>query len=309
MIGIKAISSYVPVNRIDNFKRAEEVFDESREFIKNKIGAHYLPRKLDEEETSDMAVKAIQALVEEHGLQLANVDVLVIVTQNPDGYGLPHTSAIVHRKMGLSNSVAAFDVSLGCSGYVYGLSIIKGLMEQAGFSNGILVTADPYSKILSSKDRSTSLLFGDAATATWLSIDGLWKLGTPILQTEGQGAGNLCVEDGLLHMNGRQVFNFASKYVWRQIKECLLKNKLEEADVDFFCLHQGSAYIVSTVSKKFPNAKDRFLNDIEATGNTVSSSIPLLLEKYIMESDARTVLLSGFGVGLSWASNIIFKES
>ena len=121
MIGIKNIASFIPEDALDNLQRAEE-FGESRDFIAKKIGALTLPRKGEAEETSDMAVKAIERLLKgPEGLEASSIDALVVVTQNGDGEGLPHTSAIVQAKMGLPKSVAAFDVSLGCSGYVYGL--------------------------------------------------------------------------------------------------------------------------------------------------------------------------------------------
>tara|TARA_R110000824_G_scaffold400686_1_gene608840 strand:- start:8275 stop:9204 length:930 start_codon:yes stop_codon:yes gene_type:complete len=308
MIGINEISSYLPEFYINNIKRAEEFFGEKPGFIEEKIGAHFLPRKKLEEETSDMAVKAIKNLIKKTGFSLNDIDLLVIVTQNPDGYGLPHTSAIIHRKLELASNVAAFDLSLGCSGYVYGLSVVKGLMEQANLKNGVLVTADPYSKILNNEDRNTSLLFGDAATATWLSEKGKWKLGIPVLQTDGQGSNNLCVTGNVLSMNGRQVFNFASKQVPQQIRKALEINSIDESEIDRYVIHQGSLSIVDAIARKFPSVKERYISDIKMTGNTVSSSIPLLLEKYVLISDSEKVLVSGFGVGLSWASNILYKE-
>lgn len=308
MIGIKSIASYVPASRIDNFEQAKR-FDESEEFIREKIGAFSLPVKAEDQETSDLAVEAVRALLRQGDLKPEAIDALVVVTQNGDGSGLPHTSAIVHGKLGLQTRVAAFDLSLGCSGYVYGLSVLRGLMQQAGMKNGVLVTADPYSKIMNREDRITTLLFGDAATATWLCEEGLWKFGVPILETDGGGHENLCVRSGKFEMNGRQVFNFASKRVPVQIEEWLERNNKSPCDIDLYCLHQGSASIVDAISKKFPDVKDRFVKDIEQTGNTVSSSIPLLLEKYLISGDLTSALISGFGVGLSWATNGIFKES
>jgi 3-oxoacyl-[acyl-carrier-protein] synthase-3 len=247
-------------------------------------------------------------LIDEHGLKCEQIEALVVVTQNPDAHGLPHTAAIVQKKLGLSTHVAAFDVSLGCSGFVYGLSITKGLMEQAGLANGVLVTADPYSKIVDRNDRVTSLLFGDAATATWLSAKAEWKIGVPIFQTNGAGEKDLCVEDGILKMNGRRVFNFAALVVPAQINQWLARNTLEPTDIDLYCLHQGSANIIDAISRRFPEVRNRFIKDIENTGNTVSSSIPILLEKYVMKQDFQKILISGFGVGLSWATNMIYKE-
>ncbi|MDQ7732082.1 ketoacyl-ACP synthase III [Halomonas sp. SpR1] len=307
MIGIKAISSYIPENKVDNIEQAL-AFSESSEFIINKIGALYLPRMGESEDTSDIATKAVLNLIRDSELSLDKIDVIAVVTQNGDGAGLPHTSAIVQSKLGLKENIAAFDISLGCSGYVYGLSIVKGLMEQADLKNGILITADPYSKIIDRSDRTTSLLFGDAATATWMGEDAIWNLQKPLFSTDGIGASNLTIVNNSLSMNGRQVFNFASKQVPKQIKECLIKNKLDEIEIDLYCIHQGSKAIVEAIAKRFPNSKEKFISDINETGNTVSSSIPLLLEKKIKDDSLKHILVSGFGVGLSWSSNIISRE-
>jgi 3-oxoacyl-[acyl-carrier-protein] synthase-3 len=306
MIGIRAIASYIPNEGIDNILQASK-FDEPSEFIEKKIGARFLPQLAAGEETSDLAKRAVQNLIDSSELDLESVDALVVVTQNGDGSGLPHTSAIVQSKLGLSRNVAAFDVSLGCSGYVYGLSIVAGLMEHAGLKNGVLVTADPYSKVIDRNNRVTTLLFGDAATATWLCREGDWKLGKPLMSTDGNGAENLEVRNGVLHMNGRQVFNFASKYAPMQIKDWLSSNDADPGDIDLYVVHQGSLSIVDAISRKFPEVRERFLKDLLMTGNTISSSIPLLLEKYVMDSSHTRVLMSGFGVGLSWATNIIFR--
>lgn len=308
MIGIEAVASYFPAASVDNLRRAEQ-FGLDPSFITKKIGAETLRRKEEGEETSDLAVLAVQRLVENTALKLSSIDAIVLITQNPDGQGLPHTAAIVHRKLGLSNGVAAFDVSLGCSGYVYGLSILRGLMEQAGLKNGLLVTADPYSKIIDRTDRDTSLLFGDAATATWLCEAGPWKFGKPLLETDGTGAHALYASEGRLHMKGREVFNFAAVEVPKQIKRCLLEKKLEPSAIDLFCLHQGSHAIIDAISRRFAAVSERFVVDLRDCGNTVSSTIPILLERHVLQTSLNRVLVCGFGVGLSWATNVIEKEN
>jgi 3-oxoacyl-[acyl-carrier-protein] synthase-3 len=308
MIGIRSIASYLPEYSVDNIAQGAK-FGESEDFIKAKIGATRLTRKDDLEETSDLAAKAVRNLIANSKLGPDQIDALIVVTQNGDGCGLPHTAAIVQDKLGLRCDVAAFDVSLGCSGYVYGLSILKGLMREAGLSHGVLVTADPYSKVIDPDDRVTSLLFGDAATATWLSDGADWQLGKPILATDGSGGENLAVREGTLAMNGRQVFNFAALRVPPQIKALLDQEGLEPTDIDLYCIHQGSAAIVDAVSRRFRDVKDRFVLDMNDTGNTVSSTIPLLLIKHMDDPDVNRILISGFGVGLSWASSILSRRT
>lgn len=303
---LHTIASYLPSQYIDNLAQAA-AFGETEDFIRSKIGPLQLPKKEAAEDTSDMAVNAVRALLSKTALAADAVEALVLVTQNGDDT-LPHTSARVHAKLGLPKTTAVFDVSLGCSGYVYGLQILKGFMQASGFTKGILVTADPYSKIIDPTDRATTLLFGDAATATLLSDDGTWALSRPLMCSDGAGADNIVVKDGKFQMKGRQVFNFAATVVPKQIKALLEQEQLSEADIDSYCLHQGSAGILDAIARRFPDVKDKFINKLALTGNTVSSSIPLLLEDEIEKPGNNKILISGFGVGLSWASMVLTRK-
>jgi len=310
VIGIKGISSYIPEGCLDNLQRAE-AFGETSSFIENKIGALTLPRKQESEETSDMAVEALRRLLDSYPeLGASDIDALVVVTQNGDGEGLPHTAAIVQQKAGLEKTLAAFDVSLGCSGYVYGLHILKGFLESSGLMNGVLITADPYSKIVDPNDKNTSLLFGDAATATWLGQSPAWVIGPALFGTDGEGQDALKTVEHRLTMNGRQVFDFAAKNVVPNLRSLIEKTGVSEEEIDAFCLHQGSYAIVDAISRRFGNQQGKFLKDMAATGNTVSSSIPLLLErKIINDKTMRKVVISGFGVGFSWATGLLARNT
>ena len=307
MIGIKSIASYVPTEGVDNYAQGAK-FGKDQDFIFGKIGSTFLPRKDAGQETSDLAVEAAKVLFANNpALDPAAIDVLIVVTQNGDAEGLPHTAAIVQHKLGLPTHIAAFDISLGCSGYVYGLYAMKGFMEAAGLKNGLLITADPYSKIVDPEDRNTTMLFGDAATATWMGEDASWKLGKSLFGSDGSGAHHLRTTEGKFYMNGRQVYNFALVKIPAHLQQLLDASQLQADDIDLFCLHQGSAAIVDAVSLRFQEGqhKARFVKDMVETGNTVSSSIPLLLEKHVFGSRHQRVALSGFGVGLSWGSAII----
>lgn len=306
MIGIHAVSGYIPENGIDNLQQGK-AFGENAEFVTNRIGASFLPRRDTDEETSDLAAKAFENLINASSLSIGEVHAVVLVTQNGDGYGLPHTSAQLHRKLGLSQQVAVFDIGLGCSGYVYGLAITKGFLQASGLKNGVLLTADPYSKILNTGDRNTSLLFGDAATATWIGRDGQWDIAQPVYMTDGNLAHCLQVKDGFLEMNGRQIFNFAVINVPAEVQKILERNQLEEKDIDLYCLHQASASVLEAITRKLQAGNGKVLIDMALTGNTVSSSIPLLLEKYIDKNNIKKIVISGFGVGLSLATTIISK--
>ena len=305
-VGIGAITWEIPETRIDNRARAESLAA-SEELLTDKIGVLRIAQKSPDIETSDMAVAAVRRLFESGAATPDEIECLVLVTQNPDGHGLPQCSAIVHGKLGLPTTCAAFDVSLGCSGYVYGLSVAISFMEANGMKRGLLVTADPYSKIIDMQDRNTSLLFGDAATATLLTDQPVWKMGRCDFGTQGASANELIVrDDGKLYMNGRAVFNFTAKVVPDSIMRALQINNTRLEDVDRFVLHQGSRKIVQFIGER--------MNVLEYTpfcagdyGNTASSSIPLVLARDLEPTD-RVVLISGFGVGLSWASTVLRRS-
>ena len=227
-----------------------------------------------------------------------------MVTQNPDGYGLPHTSAIVHEKLNLKKSCAVFDISLGCSGFVYGLSIIQSFMQANGMSQGVLVTCDPYSKVVDKNDRNTALLFGDAAAATLLNNTPNWEICHFDFGTDGHQHKCIEVREGrTLYMDGRSVFNLSATEVPESISRALTKNGMEMDDVDLVLLHQGSKFVVDTIAKRI-DAVQKTPFVASQYGNTVSSSLPIAISSHA-GVEHNTVLISGFGVGLSWASTIL----
>lgn len=307
MIGIANIASYIPPNFESNFDRRAE-FGIDEDFIINKIGVEQVSRRFADEETSDLCLKAFSCLNEQCA-DLLKIDCLIVCTQNPDGKGIPHTSAIVHGKMGLPDQCACFDISLGCSGYVYALSIVKSFMEANGLATGLLFTADPYSKVIDPNDKSTVLLFGDAATVTLLADDSekarLWVPTQFSFATRGREADALHSRGKYLFMNGRPIFNMSVKEVPLQIRDVLSKASLSHSDVDLFLLHQGSKYMLDQLCKRMGLLKTKVPINLAKQGNTVSSSLPLLLEEYIGNPSLKNIIMAGFGVGLSWASCLL----
>lgn len=306
MIGIQYVSAYLPEAAIDNALQAKG-FDADEDFIRNKIGMLALSRKADNQQTSDMAVSAVLKLQEEHGVDVSQAQCLVLVTQNPDGHGLPHTSAVVHHRLNLPAACAVFDISLGCSGYVQALSVVKAFMQSQNMRQGLLVTADPYSKIINPADRDTAMLFGDGASATWLSDEAQWHIGAADFGIQSQQHDALQTrDDGYLYMNGRAVFTFAATQVPASVKRVLEKAQLDINDMDQVFLHQGSRYIVETLAKRI-GAEGKTPFAATAYGNTVSSSVPMLLAQHL-KPEWHKVLLCGFGVGLSWATCLLEKK-
>jgi 3-oxoacyl-[acyl-carrier-protein] synthase-3 len=303
-LGITQIGTYVPDNFI-SYDLNINKFQLSDDFLNNKIGTTKLSRKFNNEDTSDMCVKAFESLCKKHAIQLDEIECLILVTQNPDKNGIPHTSSIIHKKIGLNHNCALFDISLGCSGYVYGLSIIKSFMVDNNFTTGLLFTCDPYSKIIDMNDKNTSLLFGDAATVTLLTNHPKIDILDVVFSSKGIEGDALNNDDGLLKMNGRDVFNFSATEIPKQVKYILEKNNKANKDIDIFIFHQGSKFIIETLQRKLNIEKSKVPTNISVQGNTVSSSIPLLLENYIDNLTYNSFVISGFGVGLSWATAIL----
>ncbi|MGJ0484858.1 MAG: ketoacyl-ACP synthase III [Methylomicrobium sp.] len=307
MIGIETIGTYIPSGRIDNRKKTAR-FEVDEAFLREKTGALRVAVKADDEDTSDLCCKAFYDLQQKAQIQPEQIECVVVCTQNPDNHGLPHTSAIVHGKLGLPDTCAAFDISLGCSGFVYGLSVIQAFMQANGFSKGILFTADPYSKIVDQDDKNTSLLFGDGAAATLISDNPTWISGKFLFGSQGKENASIQIANtsGKLEMNGRAVFSFSATVVPKNITAMLEANHLTVQDVDLFALHQGSRYIVDTIKKKLAVEEHRAPFVAADYGNTVSSSIPLILSDPQNEP-CNTIVIAGFGVGLSWASTVLLK--
>lgn len=310
MIGIAAIASYVSSGFLDNADRKED-FGISDSFIEDKLGILRVSRKARAEETSDMCVQAFRALQAKTGIATDDIDCVVVVTQNPDGHGIPHSSAIVHGKLDLPANCASFDISLGCSGFVYGLSIVPAFMAANGLRRGLLFTCDPYSKIIDPDDKDTVLLFGDAAAATFLCAKedgGHWQASRFRFMSNGRDGGALIHANGRLNMNGRAVFNFSATAIPDQVKDLLAEAGLDSAEIDLFLFHQGSKYILDTLRKRLQLPAEKVPLKLREQGNTVSSSLPLLLEDALSDVKLSRMLLCGFGVGLSAASCLLERR-
>lgn len=304
MLGIETIATYIPETKKSNYNLKEK-FNLDDDFITNKLGVKFHVLKDEDFKSSDMCVNAFENLQRKVDFNIDDIDCCIVVTQNPD-YNIPHTSAIVHGKLNLPTNCAAFDISLGCSGYVYGLSNILSFMTSNHMKKGLLFTSDQYSDIIDEEDKNTALLFGDAATVTLISHDAVFTANNFSFGTNGKDYKELICEDNL-YMNGRAVFSFTATTVPKHIKALLEKHDLTDKDIQRYYLHQGSKFIVDTIRKRLKVAEDKVPFDMAEYGNTISSSIPIMLAKEIDSSLKGKIILSAFGVGLSWASAIIEK--
>jgi 3-oxoacyl-[acyl-carrier-protein] synthase-3 len=178
-------------------------------------------------------------------------------------------------------------------------------MASTGKNHGLMFTADPYSKIIDIEDKGTSLLFGDAATVTYLNRNPIIKSNQFDFGTYGKGYEQLICRENKLKMNGRKIFNYAAKYVPLSIEKLLDKNNLTFEEIDIFLFHQGSKYITDFLIKRIGLPKEKVPYVIQNYGNTVSSSIPIMLKSVLHDKAIDRALISGFGVGFSWASAIL----
>lgn len=304
MLGIEEIATYLPQKKVSNYDKKDK-FNLTDEFIEDKLGIKSHTLKEDNESSSDLCVKAFENLLKKKNLDINEIECCIVVTQNPD-YNIPHTSAIVHSKLNLNEDCACFDISLGCSGFVYSLANIISFMSMHGFKKGLLFTSDQYSQIIDKSDKNTDVIFGDASAVTLITENPIWLLKDTLFGTKGKLYEELICKESL-YMNGRAIFNFAAQNVPKHIKKLLDKNNLTDDDIDKYLLHQGSKFIVDTISKRLKIDKNKVPFDIYDYGNTISSSIPILLENLIKEDGPKRYLISGFGVGLSWASAILEK--
>lgn len=308
MVGINNIGCHIASERISNIEKAEKR-GITHDFIMEKIGIASVARKKPLEKASDLCVLAYKDLAERTKEPvLDDIDFLCVCTQNGD-YQLPHTSAIVQAKLEAPKNCAAFDISLGCSGYVYSLHIAKSFMESCGFKKGLLFTSDPYSDIIDPNDKNTDLLFGDGATATLLTDNPVFDVKNGVFETDGSRFDHLIKRNNkLLVMNGRGIFEFAMKNVPIIVERCLGTNGLKKGDIDLFLLHQASKYIVDNLCRRMKLEPEKIPFVIKDYGNTISSSIPMMLRDYLQDTTKQNILICGFGVGLSIASSIVRRR-
>lgn len=332
---IKAISYYLPEAILSNDLINQEFPEWDIEKISSKTGINSRRISAKDEFSSDMAVKAAEKLFAEHNIDKSTIDFLLFCTQSPDHF-LPTTACIIQEKLGLNTTVGALDFNLGCSGFVYGLSLAKGLIAGGMANNVLLITSETYSKFIHPKDKSNKTIFGDAAAATLISSEkGFCSIGNFIFGTDGKGAENLIVKQGgmrfpvsndnedisdefgnvrndkNLFMNGTEIFNFTGEFVPKLTEAILEKSNLTKDNIDLFIFHQANKYMLNHLRKKIKIPEEKFFISMQHCGNTVSSTIPIALYEAQKEKkleNCHNLILAGFGVGYSWAAcNLIIK--
>ena len=328
---IKAIEYYVPEGVLTNEQLAAEFPEWTPDRIEKKLGIVTRHIAGPDECASDLGVGAAKQLFASGACAPGDVDYLLFCTQSPDFF-LPTTACLMQDRLGIPKTAGALDFNLGCSAFVYGLGLAKGLVETGQARNVLLVTAETYSKHMHPKDKGVRTLFGDGAAAALVSeapgADAPGGLGPFVYGTDGSGGGALCVRSGAmrshdgpdhvtaghpfpdsaLYMDGGAIFNFTLKVVPESLGALLTRTGLGLNDVDLFVFHQANVYMLDFLQKKCAIPNEKFYLCMKPFGNTVSSTIPIALCHAWREGRIRPgskVVIVGFGVGLSWASALI----
>lgn len=330
---IRHIAYHFPEKVLDNEALAAQFPGWTAEKIQEKTGITQRHISGENEFSSDLAVAAAEKLFASGVISREEIDYILLCTQSPD-YFLPTTACLVHKRLGLSNDCGALDFNLGCSGFIYGLGLAKGLIETAQARRILLLTAETYSKFIHPLDKSVRTIFGDAAAAVLVTgAEGDEPfIGPFVYGTDGEGAVNLIVPTGgmrqrealsaeevvdesgnirtckNLYMNGGEIFSFTLKSVPAALGELLRKSGLLKENVDLFVFHQANEFMLEALRKKMRLPKERFVISMSHCGNTVSATIPIALKQLEEQGSLTpdmTIALVGFGVGYSWAATMI----
>lgn len=326
------ISEYLPKSVLDNDQLAKLYPNWPAEKIFDKTGIsrrHIADRN---ETAADMAAAAAERLFAASGTKPDEIDFLILTTQSPD-YPLPTSACLLQDRLGIPTRSGAFDINLGCSAYVYGLAVAKGLLLAGMSRRLLLIASETYSKYIHPMDKSVRTLFGDGAAATLLTHDDALRIGSFVFGTDGSGGDNLIVPvggsrrpdhggDGIettdasgntrteknLFMDGPKIFHFTADAVPAAVAEVLHRNQLSLDQIDLIVFHQANKFILDYLAATLKLPAEKFYIHFDDCGNTVSASIPIALARAASEgrlADGNRVLIAGFGVGLSWGAGIL----
>jgi 3-oxoacyl-[acyl-carrier-protein] synthase-3 len=328
---IRALSAYLPEKVLDNAELVRQfgTWTEEKIFGKTGVARRHV---VDGELVSDLAVKAGEKLFAEHGVSREDIDFLLLCTECPDHF-LPATACIVQDRLGLRKNAGALDYNLGCSGYVYGLALAKGLIAGGVARKVLLITAETITRTIHPKDKSTRAIFGDAATATLLEASREEGVGRFELGTDGSGASKLIIPAGAwarpsspetraettnrwgnvrtpenLYLNGPEVLGFTLEVAPPCFDSILALNGASLSEIKLVVLHQASRMLLEKVRGALEIPEEKFVLDIENYGNTVSCTIPIALRDMELAGRLKKgdkALIMGFGVGLSWGGTVL----
>lgn len=331
-VGIRGMAAAVPKNIIHNYEYTEHFPKEDVKEVVDKVGI--FERRFTDENTTagDLCFAAAEKLLQDLEVDRSEIEMVIFISQTPD-YRMPATSVILQDRLGLSNTTLAFDMNLGCSAFVYGLSVVYSFMEKSGLKKALLLNGETRSKVYSAKDRMTAFIFGDAGVAALIERDPKYGESFFSLNSDGSRESLIKIKGGGYrypssaetlkervvdahgnirtdeqgYMNGADVFNFVIREIPKDIKKVLHFSGKAATDLDFYLFHQANNYINSYLAKKLKLEEDKIPSSLHKFGNTSSVSIPLTIVSELQNNftSPKELLLCGFGVGLSWASGIV----
>lgn len=329
---IASISYCLPEKVLTNDELASLYPGWTAEKIFEKTGIRERHISAEKETAGDLGERAARKLFAEDAVDPSSIDFILLATQSPD-YILPTTACMLQDRLGIPTTAGALDFNLGCSAFIYGLSLAKGLIASETAQRVLLITAETYTKHIHPMDKSVRTIFGDGAAATLVVAAEAEGIGSFVLGTDGSGYDKLIVPAGgmrlepsevtaLEHtdesgntrsqdnvfMDGTEIFSFTIKTVPRTVKETLEKNGLALEDIDLFVFHQANQYMLDFLRKKCKIAPEKFYMNFADCGNTVSASIPIALVRAVQDGSLKPgmkMMLVGFGVGLSWGAVVL----
>lgn len=331
-VGVTALAAAVPRTIIDNYKYTEYFPEDQVREVVDKVGI--FERRFADADTcsSDLCFAAAEKLIADNNIDRSEIDLLIFISQTPD-FRMPATSVLLQHRLGLPNSTIAFDISLGCSAFIYGLSVAYSMMQRSGLRKALLLDGETRSKVYSPKDRRSAFLFGDGGVAALIERND--KFGESFFSLNSDGSrgdlikinaggyrmpssvetvkekvvdeyGNIRSEEQG-YMNGGDVFNFVIREIPKDIKRMLEYSGKDMQTLDYYIFHQANNFINSYLAKKLKLDSSKIPSTIDHFGNTSSVSVPLTIADQLrgkMDGE-HTLLLSAFGVGMTWATAIV----
>ena len=315
---IKAIEYYLPPMIEDGSVLKKDNPEWRIEEIEQKTGVKKRHISDEKQTAVDMAIAAAEKLFS-GGKTKDDIGFLILITQSPD-YVLPTSACILQDRLGLEKSCMAFDINLGCSGFIYGLAVGSALIETGLAREGLIICSETYTKYIDKNDRTCRPIFSDGAAVTLLGLSESDSLGPFEMGTDGSGYGDLIVplsgarvtddlaQKGKLFMNGAKLFMFTMSMVPQCVAALLKKSGKQIEDIDLFVFHQASKLVLDNIIRRLDLPEEKVFVNMGQIGNTVSATIPIALkdavdEKRLKEGDL--VMLVGFGVGYSWGGCLI----
>lgn len=324
-VGILGIGHYVPEKIVTNFD-LEKIVDTSDEWITERTGIKQRHIAAPGQATSDMSLIAAQRALTDAGVAAEELDLVILATASPD-HAFPSTACLVQDRLGAKNA-AAFDLSAGCSGFVYSLGVASQMVKSGLYNKILIIGAETLSSIINWQDRNTCVLFGDGAGAAVVGEveEGYGILGID-LGADGNGGKYLFQPAGgsrkpaseetvanhehTIHMNGPEVFKFAIQILGKTAKKALAKAGMKPEELDLLVPHQANLRIITSAAKRLKMPMEKVWVNVDKYANTSAASIPIALCEAQSAGALKkgdNVLLAGFGAGLTWAS-IVLKWS